>query len=216
MPSVPRQQRGARADDFDHPAAKREDSRLSPGRAPLRAPGENTRRLRISKCRQFNVSESEFPLHRPNRLLRSCTTRSSRRCRSYRPPCWSAPRAADARATRRQFPFRADQEARARPKGCRCVDRRHSGRESRTQQRRTSAFRQRQNRLGLHHPGSCSRVTECDSGPWHDRSDFDGEIDRFRGRCFDGVSVLVGGGFSYITMKNFKRRTLEYFSAKRK
>lgn len=31
-----------------------------------------------------------------------------------------------------------------------------------------------------------------------------------------GVGVLVGGGFSYITMKNFKRRTLEYFSAKRR
>jgi hypothetical protein len=31
-----------------------------------------------------------------------------------------------------------------------------------------------------------------------------------------GVGVLVGGGFSYITMKNFKRRTIEYFCAKRK
>ena len=31
-----------------------------------------------------------------------------------------------------------------------------------------------------------------------------------------GVGVLVGGGFNYITMKNFKRRTLEYFSVKTK
>jgi hypothetical protein len=31
-----------------------------------------------------------------------------------------------------------------------------------------------------------------------------------------GVGVLVGGGFSYITMKNFKRRTIDFFSAKRK
>jgi hypothetical protein len=31
-----------------------------------------------------------------------------------------------------------------------------------------------------------------------------------------GVGVFVGGGFSYITMKNFKRRTLQYYAAKRK
>lgn len=31
-----------------------------------------------------------------------------------------------------------------------------------------------------------------------------------------GVGVLIGGGFNYITMKNFKRRTIEYFSAKRR
>jgi hypothetical protein len=31
-----------------------------------------------------------------------------------------------------------------------------------------------------------------------------------------GVGVLVGGGFSYITMKNFKRRTIEYFNARPK
>ena len=29
-----------------------------------------------------------------------------------------------------------------------------------------------------------------------------------------GVGVLVGGGFSYITMKNFKRRTIEFFCAR--
>jgi len=29
-----------------------------------------------------------------------------------------------------------------------------------------------------------------------------------------GVGVLVGGGFNYITMKNFKRQTMNYFDAK--
>ena len=29
-----------------------------------------------------------------------------------------------------------------------------------------------------------------------------------------GVGVLVGGGFSYITMKNFKQRTIEFFCAR--
>ena len=28
------------------------------------------------------------------------------------------------------------------------------------------------------------------------------------------LAVLVGGGFNYITMKNFKGRTVEYFAAK--
>ena len=31
-----------------------------------------------------------------------------------------------------------------------------------------------------------------------------------------GVGVLIGGGFNYLTMKNFKRRTVDYFSAKTK
>lgn len=31
-----------------------------------------------------------------------------------------------------------------------------------------------------------------------------------------GVGVLVGGGFNYIMMKNFKRRTVDYFTAKTK
>jgi hypothetical protein len=31
-----------------------------------------------------------------------------------------------------------------------------------------------------------------------------------------GVGVLVGGGFSYITMKNFKRRTIQYLTTKRR
>lgn len=29
-----------------------------------------------------------------------------------------------------------------------------------------------------------------------------------------GVGVLIGGGFNYITMKNFKRSSIEYFSTK--